>query len=91
MMDKLDRLISQLVDGSLSFEVKVTNSELVQRLMAELEEAKNTAEFERKFRYDMEMRYCYESELNNRLLDFCRQQGVKVPRYYFDRKVKKDE
>lgn len=89
---RLELAVSRLLDvvssGPLNVAVCLTDAQEVIALRQEVEALRTALEAEKSIRIHLERRYCDECYLNNELIDYCREHGVPVPRYFFTRKSK---
>lgn len=69
----------------MTFHVIYTPSEELTALRREVEELQLQLAQSKAQARQVDFRYAQEVTINNRLLDFCRAEGVPVPRILFDR------
>lgn len=69
----------------LRFHVTVTPSDEVLGLRRELDELRSELQKLRDEFHRVEYRYGCEVRINQQILDYCRQQGIKLPDRFFGR------
>lgn len=85
LLPALAKLLDQVGSGPLQLSVSLSDSDEIKTLQAQVETLEHALQLEKAVRVRAESLFANESILNNRLLDFCREQNVPVPAYFFKR------
>lgn len=75
--------LERVGSGPIQLSVSLTDSSEVAALQEQVEALKAEVSRERAVRDRAELLYSNECTLNNRLIDFCRENGLVVPQYMF--------